>query len=78
MTIRRASGSRRARGETLSAELEPVRLRLVAAEEQHRPVRRRRGAGREAFDVDRVREDLPGPARLSEERSEERLLNALW
>ncbi len=53
--------------ERLERQLEPVGLRLVAAEEDDRPVGRRR-AGREPLHVDRVREDLPRSARLAEER----------
>ena len=52
--------------ERLEAELEPVALRLVAAEQQDRPVGRR-GSRREAVDVDGVREDLPRPRGLAEE-----------
>ena len=55
------------RRERAQAELEPVRLRLVAAEQEHRAAVGRLGRGREALDVDGVRQDLPAPGRLAEE-----------
>ena len=61
----------------LEAELEPVALRLVAAEQDDGPVGGR-GSGREAADVDGVRKDLPRPSGSPRKRSEERFENALW
>ena len=51
---------RRERGERRHGQLQPVGLRLVAAEEQDRAAGRSVRGRREARDVDRVREDLPG------------------
>ena len=62
-----------------NAELEPVRLRLVAAEDQDGPVRGTVGAGREELDVDGVREDLPACRRLAEEAGRSKSFqNSLW
>ena len=63
--------------ERLERELETVRLRLVAAEQHHRPGRRHRPRG-ERLHVDGVREYLPRAAGTPRNASEERLLNALW
>ena len=52
--------------EGLEPELEPVGLRLVAAEEDDRAAAGSHYRG-EPLDVDRVREDLPRAARLAEE-----------
>src|SRR5262249_10844856 len=57
---------REKRGERLQAELEAVRLILVAAEQENRAAFRRAARRREAADVDRVVEDLPGPGRRSD------------
>src|SRR6187455_1063305 len=54
-------------GERPQRELDAVRLRLVAAEDQDRPVRGTRRRRGEEVDVDGVREDLPGRRRLAEE-----------
>ena len=75
-----ASGRLRAkRRERPERELEPVLLRLIAAEEEHRPAAGggvRRG---EVRDVDRVVEDLPGPvAARRGSSSAERFENSLW
>src|SRR5207253_5230926 len=43
------------------------RLRLVAAEQQHRAAGRRGRSRREPLDVDGVREDLPRATRLGDE-----------
>ena len=49
----------------LEPELEPVRLVLVAAEQEHGPAARRMLGRRELLDVDRVVEHLPGPGGLA-------------
>ena len=48
------------------AELEPVCLRLVTAEDEHRAACGRPPRRRESLDVHRIREHLPAPARLAE------------
>ena len=53
---------REERCERLQPELEPVRLVLVAAEQEHGPALRPAARRREALDVDRVVENLPRPA----------------
>ena len=67
MTSNRASGcDAEQRGEGRQGQLQPVRLRLVAAEQQDGPPAGASGGRREARDVDRVREDLPRPARRAD------------
>ena len=68
--------------ERLERELETVLLRLVAAEQHDRPVRRHRPRG-EAVHVDGVREDLPRAVGHAEERvggalAEQRSGRATW
>ena len=70
----RSGGERRAS----EAELEPVGLVLVAAEEQDRAALGRVLGRREALNVDRVVEDLPGPAGSDTHSSADRLQNSLW
>ena len=55
------------RGQRLEPELEPVRLILVATEEQDGPAVGGSLGRREMSDVDRVVEDLPRPGRLAEQ-----------
>ena len=57
---------REQRGEGLEPELEPVRLVLVAPEEECRPALGRALARREMSNVDRVVEDLPRPGRFAD------------
>jgi hypothetical protein len=54
--------------ERAQRELEPVRLRLIPAEEQHGPAVRRRSRRREVLDVDSVVEHLPRPRRRSQKQ----------
>src|SRR6188472_4399903 len=54
-------------GERPQRELNPVRLRLVATEDQDRPVRGTRGRRREEVDIDGIWEDLPRHRGLAEE-----------
>ena len=55
--------TRHQRGERVESELEAVRLRLIATEQQDRPACRRPLGRGKTTDVDRVVEHLPGSGR---------------
>jgi ABC-type hemin transport system ATPase subunit len=63
----RVGVARAQRGRRLQRELETVRLCLVAAEQECGAVRGGQCCRSEVMHVDGIRQDLPSPARLSEE-----------